>query len=354
MTMEMTSRERVFAALRGEPVDRLPVVCVNQHATYEQMDKLGAGWPEAHNNGEKMAALAAGGYSILGLDAVRVPFCQTFEAEALGAGVKDGGEKNLPSIDLHPYKIGDSIEIPEDFLERGRIPELLKAVKILKESLGDKVIIMGGIVGPFSIATSLLGITDMLMASFKKPETIHPYVDLSEKAGTILANALLEAGADVIVIEDMMASLDMISPKIFRELAVPYQKIQVSKINGPTIIHICGRLDALMLDIANTGVTAISVEHTVNVPAALEIFKEANLSVPIIGAIDPVKVLFQGTPEDVKKDVAESFNEGMSLISPGCAVPPATPTANIIAMVEAARELTPGSVKEAKGGESIE
>jgi len=71
MALEMTSRERVLAALRGEKTDRLPVICVNQHATYEQMEKLGVGWPEAHNDSIKMAALAAGGYSILGLDAVK-------------------------------------------------------------------------------------------------------------------------------------------------------------------------------------------------------------------------------------------------------------------------------------------
>ena len=337
MTLQMTSRERVLAALRGEKTDCLPVICVNQHATYEQMEKLGVSWPEAHNNAEKMAALAAGGSSLLGLDAVRVPYCQTIEAEALGAGVKDGGTKNLPSIDTHPYKIGDEPELPADFLKRGRIPELIKAVRLLKESLGNKVAVMGGIVGPFSIATSLLGITDMLMASFKKPDSIRPYIELAEEAGTVLANALIEAGADIIVVEDMMASLDMISPKIFRNLAVPYQQTQIEKIQAPTIIHICGKLDALMLDVARTGATAISVEHTVNVPAALEKFAAENLNVPVIGAIDPVKTLFQGSPEDIKKEVLKAFEDGISLISPGCAVPPATPTVNIIAMVEAAR-----------------
>jgi len=147
MTLQMTPRDRVLAALKGGQTDCMPVICVNQHATYEQMEKLGAGWPEAHNNAEKMAALAAGGYSILGLDAVRVPYCQTFEAEALGATVKDGGSKNLPSISEHPFKLGEEPVFPADYLERGRIPELIKAVKILKETLGDKVVIMGGIVG---------------------------------------------------------------------------------------------------------------------------------------------------------------------------------------------------------------
>lgn len=36
----MTSRDRFMAALTGKAVDRLPVVSVCQHATYEQMEAL--------------------------------------------------------------------------------------------------------------------------------------------------------------------------------------------------------------------------------------------------------------------------------------------------------------------------
>jgi [methyl-Co(III) methanol-specific corrinoid protein]:coenzyme M methyltransferase len=337
MTLQMTSRERVLAALQGEETDRLPVISVCQHATYEQMEKLGVGWPEAHNDAEKMAALSAGGYSLLGLDAVRAPYCQTFEAEALGSTIKDGGQKNLPSIATHPYKIGEEPVFPADFLALGRIPQLLKAVKILKETLGDKVIIMGGIVGPFSIAASLVGVTEMLMAGFKKPESVQPYIEVAEKAGTMLAKALVEAGADVIVVEDMMASLDMISPKIYRGLAAPYAKTQFAQIPAPTIVHICGKLDAVILDIAQTGPTAISVEPAVNVPAALEKFQAENIKVPLIGAVDPVQTLFSGSPDEVRAEVEKAAREGINLISPGCAVAPATPTANLLAMVEAVK-----------------
>lgn len=350
MATEMTSRERVLAALQGSKTDQPPVISVCQHSTYEQMEKLAVSWPEAHHNAEKMAALAAGGYTMLGLDAVRVPYCQTFEAEALGAALKDGGKENLPSIDIHPYKIGDEPVLPENFLELGRLPELIKAVKILKETLGDKVVVMGGIVGPFSIATSLLGVTDMLKASFKKPETIQPYIELAEKAGTMLANALVEAGADVIVVEDMMASLDMISPKIYRNLAAPYQKIQFSQITVPTIIHICGKLDAVIVDIAKTGPTAISVEPAVNVPEALEKFSAEGITVPLIGAVDPVKALFEGTPEKVEEEVKKALSDGITLISPGCAVPPGTPLENLRAMVNAVQKNS-NKTDLLKGGE---
>lgn len=335
---QMSSRERFMAAIQNKPVDRLPVISVCQHATYEQMDQLNSHWPEAMFDAEKMAALAGGAYTILGWDAVRLPFCQTHEAEALGATLKDGGKTGLPSVNVHPYKIGDEIDFPEDFLSRGRIPQLLEGIKKLKDTMGDKVIIMGGIIGGFSIAASLIGITEILKEAFKKPKSIVPYIEIGEKAGTLLGKAMIDAGADVICIEDMMASLDMISPKIYRDLVAPYEKKQVEALNVPTIIHICGKLDKIMPDIAATGCSAISVEPVVDIAGTLMKFKEVGITTPLVGAIDPVNTLFSGEVEKVKAETKEAIAKGFAMISPGCAVPPGTPTANLKAIIETVNE----------------
>ncbi|MBS4025246.1 MAG: MtaA/CmuA family methyltransferase [Clostridia bacterium] len=336
--MTLSNRERFLRALQGETVDRISVFCADQTGTYEQMEKLQAFWPEAHQKGETMAKLAEGAYSILGFDAVRVPFCQTIEAEALGCKVKDAGKEGIPSIDVHPYHVDDEISFPEDFLQQGRVPELIKAVKILKENVGDKVAVIGGIIGPYSIATSLLGVTDFLKLSVKKPDKLIPYLDVAEQAGTELAKALIEAGADVICIEDMMASMDMISTKIYQTLVAPWQKRQIEQIAVPTILHICGKLNSVMEDIAETGVTAISVEPKVEIRDALERLEKYDRHIPIIGGVDAVTDLFSGEASDVKAVVKEAIKGGYSMIAPGCSIAPATTTSNLLAMVEAAQE----------------
>lgn len=334
----MTSRERVMAALNIQPVDRLPVISVCQHATYDQMEQLNSSWPEAFHDASLMAKLASGAHSMLGFDAVRVPFCQTHEAEAFGAVLKYGGKAGLPSVDIHPYHIGDIVDFPNDFLSRGRIPALLEAIRILKRDYGDKVIIMGGIIGPFSIASLFFDVTLFLKATFKKPNDLIPYIELGERAGTMLAKAMIEAGADVICVEDMMASMDMISPKIYQNLAWEYEKRQAEALSVPVIIHICGKVDPIIVDIAKTGCGAISVESNVNVPEALDKFKLEGIKTPIVGGVDPVKTLFTGQPEDIKREVRDAISIGFSMISPGCAVPPATVTANLIAMVDTVNE----------------
>ena len=92
--------------------------------TYDQMEKVQAFWPEGHQKGETMAKQAMAAYTVLGFDAVRVPFCQTFEAVALGCNYKparavEGGE-GIPGIEHHPiYKLDDTPVFPADFLSRG-------------------------------------------------------------------------------------------------------------------------------------------------------------------------------------------------------------------------------------------
>jgi [methyl-Co(III) methanol-specific corrinoid protein]:coenzyme M methyltransferase len=340
MKEKMTGREVLLNVLQGKPADRLPVMSVCQYATYELMDAAGAAWPEAHRDAQLMAALSGAGASILGLDAVRAPYCQTVEAEAFGAVVKEGGKTHIPSIARHPYTFDDCPSCPADFLTRGRIPTVLEAVRIMKAQLGEHTAVMGGIGGPFSIANSLVGITPFLKAMFKKPETIIPLLEAGYEAALTLGEAFIAAGADIIVVEDMMASLDMISPKNFRTMAAPYEKRLIEKLSVPVILHICGKLDKVMPDIAATGAAAISVESAVDIPAVRTMFAAEGITTPIAGDINPSGVLLSGTPDEVRAAVRNAVSRGVSIISPGCAVAPGTPLANLRAMVEEGRRVS--------------
>ena len=341
--MGKTKKERVLGVLRGEQ-EKVAAISVCQYATYELMEKTGAYWPEAHYEAEPMARLAAGGATVIGLGAVRVPYCQTVEAEIYGAQIKDGGKTHIPSIAVHPYQIGDKPTIPDDFVKKGRIPAILEAIRILKRDVGERAVVMGSIVGPFSVAANLVGISALLKASLKKPDSIVPYLEAATETAIQYAAAVVEAGADALVIEDMMASLDMISPRTYKALAAPYETRLIASIGKkiPVIIHICGKLDQVMTDIAATGADAVSVESAVDIPSARKKFDKAGVHTPILGAVHPIKALLEGTPEDVAAAVRKSVEDGAALVSPDCSVAPNTKLANLIAMVDATETLAEG------------
>ena len=94
--MRWTPKKRVLSAIAGDRVDRVPVTSVSQTGTYEQMERTGAWWPEAHLNAEKMARLSMAAHELTGLETARVPFEQTVEAEALGCKLRF--KRDIPSV----------------------------------------------------------------------------------------------------------------------------------------------------------------------------------------------------------------------------------------------------------------
>ncbi len=334
----MNAKERVMAVINHEKPDRMPCFGANSTVTYEQMEKVGAFWPEGHDKAEVMAKQALAAYTVLGFDAVRLPFCQTFEAVALGCIRKPGKVRELegfPGIEHPPpYKLDDTPEFPDDFLSRGYIPELIKAVEILKKEVGDEVPIVAGIIGPFTIAGSLLDSVPILKATFKTPDKLPPFLELGEKAGTTLAKALVEAGADIISCEDMTASPELIAPKTYREFELEYQRRQFEAIPVPTILHICGNVDPIVEWMGQTGADILSLEPKASARLARQ---KCGSDIVLMGGVDTATTLFMKDPETVKEGCEETIEDGIQILAPGCAVAPGTPMENLLAMVEVAK-----------------
>ena len=334
----MNAKDRVMAVINHQKPDRMPCFGANSTVTYEQMEKVNAYWPEGHVEGEVMAKQALAAYSVLGFDAVRVPFCQTFEAVALGCIRKPGKVRELegvPGIEHPPpYKLDDSPEFPADFLSRGYIPELIKAVEFLKKEVGDEVPIVAGIIGPFTIAGSLLDSVPLLKATFKSPRKLRPFLDVGEKAGTALARALVDAGADIISCEDMTASPELIAPKTYKELELEYQRKQFDAIPVPTILHICGNVDAIVEWMGQTGANILSLEPKANAKLARE---KCGSDIILMGGMDTATTLYMKDPDTVKQGCEKTIDDGIQILAPGCAVAPGTPTENLLAMVEVAK-----------------
>ena len=332
----MNSRERVFSVINHKKPDRMPCFGANSTVTYEQMEKVQAFWPEGHENGEAMAKQALAAYTVLGFDAVRVPFCQTFEAEALGCIRKSGGKEGIPGI-AHPppYKLDDTPVFPKDFLSRGHIPELLKAVAILKKEIGNEAVIVGGIIGPFTIAGSLIDTVPLLRATFKAADKIRPFLEVGQKASAALANAMIDAGADIIAVEDMTASPDLIAPKTYRDLEVEYQTRVFESIAVPKILHICGNVDSIVEWMGQTGAEILSIEPKADAELSR---RKCGPNMILMGGVDTATVLFMKDAATVREACEEQIATGIQILAPGCAVAPGSPLENLLAMVEVAKK----------------
>ncbi|MDD3041657.1 MAG: methylcobamide:CoM methyltransferase MtaA [Methanosarcinaceae archaeon] len=334
---DFTMKTRLLAALKGETVDKVPVCSVTQTGIVELMDEVGAPWPEAHTSAELMAKLAIANYELSGLEAIRVPYCLTVLVEAMGCEINMGTKNRQPSVIGHPYpKSLDDAAIPEDLLERGRIPAVLEAIRIIKEKVGPDVPVIGGMEGPITIASDLASVKSFMKWSIKKPELFEQVLDLATNAAVIYANAMVDAGADIISVADPVASPDLMSPDSFKQYLQARLRKFAGNVNAVTILHICGNVNLILDYMADCGFEGLSVEEKIgSVKQAKEIIGGR---AALVGNISSPFTLLPGPEDKIKTESKQALEEGIDVLAPGCGIAPMTPLENIKALVAARDE----------------
>jgi [methyl-Co(III) methylamine-specific corrinoid protein]:coenzyme M methyltransferase len=333
---EYTPKERLARSLRGKPVDRMPAISVTQTGTVEQMEACGAFWPEANEDAEKMAALAEAGHTVIGFEAVRVPFDITAEAEFFGCNIKAGTKEQQPSVVGHVVKSIDDIGKLKDYdISNGRVGVVCDAIRILAEKYGDELPVMGSMLGPFSLAQHMNG-DDWFMAIMTDEEFGHALMELTTEFNIAYAKKMVENGADTMVIIDPTASAMLIGDEFYLKFVVPAHKKIVEamhELNVATVLHICGDTTPSLTLMESSGVDAISVDQNVDTATACGMVDKA----VIIGNLDPVSALWKKTPEEIREISKDVLDAGVGLLAPGCGIVSKTPNANLQAMVEAAK-----------------
>src|SRR5690606_19353287 len=244
--------------------DALPICSVTQTGIVELMDDVGAPWPEAHSDPDKMAKLAIANYELSGLEAVRVPYCLTVLAEAMGCEVNMGTVSRQPSVTAHPYtKDLEDMKMPENLLDMGRIRAVLDSIKIIRERVGPDVPIIGGLEGPITLASDLASVKSFMKWSIKKPDLLRQVLDFATDATIAYANSMVLAGADIISVADPVASPDLMSPDSFKNELQSRLQIFSSEVNSVTVLHVCGNVTPILDYMADCGFEGLSVEEKV-------------------------------------------------------------------------------------------
>ena len=331
-----TPKERLYRALRKQQVDRMPAVCFTQTGTVEQMEACGAHWPEAHADAEKMATLAEAAHTVVGFEAVRVPFDITAEAEFFGCGIKAGDLKQQPSVIKPSVKNLEDLDKLRNYnLKEGRIAVVLEAVKILSEKYGKELPIIGSMIGPFSLAQHING--DAWFGNlFTGEEVVPALLDFCSDFNIAYAKAMVENGADTIAIIDPTASYELIGGEFYEKYALPYHKKiadAMKELDVATVLHICGNTTNGLGIMDKAGVSGISVDQRVDIKTATSSVKNAI----IVGNLDPVAVLWNGTPEEIADASKKVLDAGVGLLTVGCGTVSMTPTVNLQKMIECAK-----------------
>ena len=320
----MNSKERCLAAIRGEPIDRVPVFPLLMLLA---ADRAGISYREYATNGSALARAQLQVREQFGLDAVTA--CSDAFRITADLGAEMAFPESKPPYALKPLITDEAglarLPRPDPAHPGSRMADRVAAVGELSRAAGDECLVVGWVDMPFAEACSACGLSEFMLMLVLEPLLAHKILDFL--TGIVIDFALpqVEAGASMIGAGDATASL--ISPTMYREFALPYERqvaAAVHEAGGLIKLHICGNTSYLLEDMAPSGCDLFNVDHMVDFARARDIYTTAGKCYK--GNLNPVTDLLQATPDQCREQAIERLRlaEGTRfMLSAGCEIPAA-------------------------------
>lgn len=326
----MSSRHEILALLHGQRAPTPPTFSALSTVIAPALEQRKLAFHEIHHDAEKMVTAAASAYELYDFPSATLPTDLILEAEAMGAHVDFRDDMPMPMwpiVPEPPFASPADVVLPSgDFTRRGRIPLVIDAIGQLKQRVGKEIVVGAWIAGPFTVANYLVDYQALLPAVRMNPDAVRHALDVITEGLLAVAEAYQRAGADFITIHEMGGSPGVLGPNVFGNLVLPRLQTLTRAIAAPTILSICGNTNHSMELLADSGATALHVEHTNNLARSREILGDRML---LFGNLDPVGVIANGSVEQIRAGIAAAKTAGVDAVMPGCDLYLATPEENM-------------------------
>ena len=312
----MNCKERFMAAMRGEPVDRVPVTFYahqpNAKAHIEWVQRTGM---------DGIAIEPEGYYGI--------------------AGHWDA-----------PLQTLDDLKKVRPFTKKDKyISGQVDRARKVADAIGQDHAILSMAFTPFSVIKHTLGGETRIMELYREdPVAFRGVMDVFEETTFNLLDAMKESGTlDAFFISFQNAELWRFTPEEYTELLMPYDKRLLAKSNenfSDVIVHLCSWGNEpnnvfLWKDydykVLNWGVYQ---EIDLSLAQGRKYFRPGTT---VMGGFDRLEhgIMYTGTIEQIKEHtkqiIRETGKEGL-ILSADCSVEPWLPDASVRAIIEACEE----------------
>lgn len=332
----MTSRERVIAKIQGAETDCLPLMPITMMFA---ADQAGVRYGDYARNAAILAEAQLKTAAKFDFDYVSAISDPAREAADLGASI-EWFDDQPPAINESHALLADktvlaSLRAPD--VHAGRMGDRLRALEMLRREVGGDLLIEGWVEGPCAESADLRGINNLMTDFADDPIFVHDLMEFVVEMELSFAKAQIEAGADLIGIGDAAASL--VGPKVYNEIVWPFEKQLVDGIHamgGLVRLHICGNTKRILEGMGRIGADIVDLDY----PSPVAMGRAAmGPNQVLLGNLDPVKVVRDGTPESVTEAIAACHRDAGDryIVGAGCEICRGTPDANIFALRDYAR-----------------
>jgi uroporphyrinogen decarboxylase len=339
--LDLTPRERLLAALRGAPVDRVPVWLMRQAGRYlpeYQAVRSRYDFLDLCKTPAAAAEVSIQPVEIVGSDAVIIFNDILVPLEAAGARVSFGD---------HGPEIANPLRAENDLARlttRPLTPDepVAGAIATVRERLGPDFPILGFIGSPWTLAaywvegSTTRNFEHLLRLRWSAPESLERILEHITQYATDYLRLQIEAGADAVQIFDTWggvladAHYERFSARWIRRIID-----EVRPLGVPVIVYLNGGAPYLR-DLAALGADCISVDWRLSLARAREALGP---DLALQGNLDPL-VLY-ATPEAVEAEVRrifDAFPPGPGhVFNLGHGILPKTPVDNVKTLIAAVK-----------------
>ncbi|MGA3268078.1 MAG: uroporphyrinogen decarboxylase family protein [Verrucomicrobiota bacterium] len=337
----MNSRERILAHLAGRPVDRLPLMPITMQFAANLM---GVPYRQYATDHRVLVAAQLKVVEQFDFDFVSAISDPAREAADCGARIVLFDDQP-PALEEDCARLADKralagLKVPDPH-GGGRMTDRLRALALFKEKGGGEKLIEGWVEGPMAESADLRGINTIMLDFFDDPSFVRDLFEFVVEMELQFARAQLDAGADIIGVGDAAASL--VGPQIYREFVWPYEVRLVNGIHaagGLVRLHICGNTTQIVGRLGQLGCDIVDLDYPTDMSAARA---QMGPDQVLLGNVEPVRVLRNGTPERVAEAVAACHRAAgpRYIVGAGCEVTRDTPEANLRALCDYATHHQP-------------
>lgn len=337
----MTSRERILGMIQEQVIDHLPMMPITMMFA---ADQIGVKYRDYATDYRLLVQAQIETARKFHFDYVSCISDPAREAADLGAKV-EFFENQPPAIVETEALLSEKanlshLEFPP-LAEGSRMRDRINAARLLKERVGQELLVEGWVEGPCAMGADLRGINHLMTDFYDDPGFVRDLFEFVVEMEIRFARAQVEAGVDLIGVGDAAASL--VGPALYAEFVLPFEKRLVQGIQAMGVhvrLHICGNTRRILSGMGETRSDIVDLDY----PSPMREGREKMGSHQVLlGNLHPVHVLRDGTPDSIRSAVALCHQEAGTrfIVGAGCEVPRGTPAENLLAMAEYALEHQP-------------
>lgn len=319
----MTHKERIYAAIKGEVSDRIPVA-LWQH------------FPRHDNDAQRFARKVIEFQQRYGFDLVKVTPVAGYPAEAWGAQLyyKDNanGTRGYTSRPVNVAK--DWEALPALDVQEGVLGRQLQALRLIRQGVGNDVHVLQTIFSPLTIAKTL---SEHWKAHLlKAPETLHAGLVTITNVMIAFTKACLQCGADAVFFATQLATQDELTLEQYKTFGQRYDLQLLEAVRPHTeFVLLHGHGSNLMFDLLCDYPVHVLNWHDRGEGAPTLAQGLEKFSGAVLGGLNERVTLVQGTPEAIQNEARNAIKQTGGrrfILGTGCVTLQNTPEANLQAV----------------------